>query len=128
MRKKRLFLIIVIIILILSFNIISYASNSTSGGNLIINPDDYKPASSDSASNANLLRDIGNDIIGFLQIAGSILSVIVLIILGIKYMMGSADERAEYKKSMGPYVLGAVLVFAITNILGIISNIAGDLF
>ena len=34
-------------------------------------------------------------------------------------MVGSVEERAEYKKAMMPYVIGAVMVFAITNLLGI---------
>ncbi|MCI9110720.1 MAG: hypothetical protein HFH47_02775, partial [Bacilli bacterium] len=45
----------------------------------------------------------------------------------IKYMVGSVEEKASYKKSMMPYVLGAVMVFAITNLLGIIVNITNNL-
>ncbi|MCL2383129.1 MAG: pilin [Oscillospiraceae bacterium] len=55
---------------------------------------------------------IGGGIIGILQVVGIVLSVIVLIILGIKYMMGSAEEKAEYKKTLVPYIIGAVLIFA----------------
>ena len=36
---------------------------------------------------------------------------IILVVLGIKYMMGSAEEKAEYKKTMIPYVVGAILIF-----------------
>ena len=66
---------------------------------------------------------IGNKIIGVLQLFGSILSVIVLIVLGIKYMLGSVEERAQYKESMMPYIIGAVLIFGIVNILAIIEDI-----
>lgn len=93
-----------------------------------INPNDYKPGSSDSTSNAEELGKIGNTIIGFIQGIGSIASVAVLGILGIKYMIGSAEERAEYKKSLRPYIIGAVMVFAITNLLGILAPIAKNLF
>ena len=93
----------------------------------IINPGDYNPGSNANAQNADELMKIGNSIIGFLQIIGTILSVLVLIVLGIKYMIGSAEERAQYKKSMMPYLVGAVMVFAITNILGIIVNISKNL-
>ena len=42
---------------------------------------------------------------------GTVISVVALIIIGIKYMLGSVEERADYKKSLVPYVVGAFLVF-----------------
>ena len=60
-------------------------------------------------------------------LAASVLSVIVLIILGLKYMMGSVEEKAEYKKSFMPYIIGAALVFAASTIAGIVYNIAGSI-
>ena len=55
---------------------------------------------------------VGKKIVSVLQTLGIVLSVIVLIVLGIKYMMGSAEEKADYKKSMIPYIVGAALIFA----------------
>lgn len=64
-----------------------------------------------------------NVIIGVIQTVGSIVSVICLIVLGVKYMMGSVEEKAEYKKTLMPYMLGALMVFGISNILGIVYTI-----
>lgn len=64
--------------------------------------------------------NIGKRIIGMVQAIGSIASVLVLVILGIKYMMGSAEEKAEYKKTFIPYLVGAILVFAASNIASMI--------
>ena len=55
---------------------------------------------------------IANDIVSVLTAGGIAISVIVLIVLGIKYMMGSVEEKAEYKKTLMPYIIGAGLVFA----------------
>ena len=41
----------------------------------------------------------GGGIMGILQVVGMVIAVIILIVIGIKYMMGSAQEKAEYKKS-----------------------------
>ena len=60
----------------------------------------------------NDIQNVGSRIIGILQTVGVVLSVVVLIVLGIKYMMGSAEEKAEYKKTMIPYLVGAALIFA----------------
>ena len=58
------------------------------------------------------VKTLGNQITGLIQTVGVIASVVILMILGIKYMMGSAEEKAEYKKTMIPYLIGAVLLFA----------------
>ena len=58
------------------------------------------------------IANVGNSIVGILQTVGIVLSVVILIILGIKYMMGSSEEKAEYKKTMIPYIVGAGFIFA----------------
>lgn len=63
---------------------------------------------------------IGNEILGILALVGSAASIIFLIILGIKYMLGSVEERASYKSSMLPYFIGAILVFGASAIAGAI--------
>ena len=70
---------------------------------------------------------IGNRVIGMVQAIGTIVSVLVLVILGIKYMMGSAEEKAEYKKTMIPYLIGAILIFAATNLASMIYGFASTL-
>ena len=77
-------------------------------------------------SNSNL-TNTGNGIITVLTVIGTVISVIVLIILGLKYMLGSVEERAEYKKIMMPYVIGAALVFAASAIAGMIYSFAINL-
>lgn len=66
------------------------------------------------------LNTVGNKVITVISTIGSIVSVIVLIIIGIKYMIGSIEEKAEYKKTLMPYIIGASLVFAASAIAGII--------
>ena len=70
---------------------------------------------------------LGNNIVKILQTAGVVLSVVILIVLGIKYMLGSAEEKAEYKKTMIPYVVGAVLLFAATTIVNVVYQLANGL-
>ena len=66
----------------------------------------------DSSVGTAGIDTVGKKIVAVLQTVGIVLSVIILIILGIKYMMGSAEEKADYKKSMMPYIIGAALIFA----------------
>ena len=66
------------------------------------------------------ITGLGNQLITIISTIGSVAAVIVLIILGLKYMMGSAEEKAEYKKTLMPYVIGAALVFAASTIAGVL--------
>ena len=71
--------------------------------------------------------NLGNSIIAVVRIVGVVIAVVILLILGIKYMMGSAEEKADYKKSMIPYIVGAVLIFASTAIVGVVYDMASSL-
>ena len=75
-----------------------------------------------NTSGTTNVQDVGNTIISAIRIGGMFLSVAVLMILGIKYMMGSAEEKAEYKKTMIPYVVGALFIFAAVWIVSTIYN------
>ena len=69
------------------------------------------------------LVSIGNKVVNIIQVVGIVIAVIVLLIIGIKYMMGSASEKAEYKKTMIPYIVGAILIFAGTSIVKVIYSV-----
>lgn len=89
---------------------------------LAVNPSGLTPST--SGTGIAPVKKIGNQITGVLQVAGSIVSIAMLIVLGIKYMMGSAEEKAEYKKTLMPYVIGAILVFAAVNIASMVFNMS----
>ena len=80
-----------------------------------------------SGSAKTSIDNFGQDVIKIIATVGSIISVLMLIVLGIKYMIGSTEERAEYKKSLFPYFIGAVLLFGASTLAGIIYNIAINL-
>lgn len=72
----------------------------------------------------NDLTKVGNSIVTIIQVVGIVIAVIVLLVIGIKYMMGSASEKAEYKKTMIPYIVGAVLIFAGTSLVRVIYSLS----
>ena len=87
------------------------------------------PASVSGAADTSTagIQKVGNQIVTIVSVVGSLAAVIVLVVLGIKYMMGSAEERAEYKKTLMPYVIGAALVFAASAIAGMVYNFANTI-
>lgn len=81
----------------------------------------------DNVPGGSQIESVGSSIVGILQTVGIVLSVVILIVLGIKYMMGSAEEKAEYKKTLLPYIIGAALVFAAATIASVVFNFASSI-
>ena len=54
---------------------------------------------------------------------GTILAVIYASVLGIKFMMGAAEEKAEVKESLVPFVIGCVVIYGAFFIWKIMVNI-----
>ena len=62
------------------------------------------------------VEGFGANVVDIITTIGIIVAVVVLLVLGIKYMMGSASEKAEYKKTMIPYLIGAIIIFGASAI------------
>lgn len=78
----------------------------------------------DTVPGGNEIKSIASYIYSGITSIGIVLSVVILAILGVKYMLGSASERAEYKKSMMPYLIGTILVFSASTIATVIYQLA----
>lgn len=68
-----------------------------------------------------------NSVIKLIQIAGTGISVLMVTMLGIKYMLASSSEKAEIKKTAMPIIIGCVLLFAAVNLVGIVASVGDSL-
>ena len=66
----------------------------------------YKPG---KAKSSKVQGKVG-PILGNIRNVGIVSSVIFLMIIGIKAMIGSAEERAEYKKQIPKYLIGVAVL------------------
>ena len=89
-----------------------------------VTPKDITRAGADDSITTGTIDKAGKNVVSILQAVGVVLSVVMLIVIGIKYMMGSAEEKAEYKKTLMPYVIGAALIFAAS----VFAQVAYDFF
>lgn len=64
-----------------------------------------------------------NRFLGVLSIIGIVVSVISLMILGLKFIMAGATEKAEYKKHLVPIVVGISMMVFIFSILGALNSL-----
>ena len=63
-----------------------------------------------------------NTIIGLMQVAGSGISLVVITMLGIKYIIASPGEKADVKKSAMPIAIGCVLLFGAVNLIAAVEH------
>lgn len=71
-----------------------------------------------------IVQKVGS-IMGTIRNIAVIAAVIVLMIIGVKYILGSVEEKAEYKKTFMPLIIGIVLVVLATSIATFIFNMVG---
>ena len=76
----------------------------------------------DTTIDGGTMTTLGGKIFGGLQIFGTIGAVLILAVLGIKYMMSSPEGKADYKANMVPYIVGAILLFGATSIANLVYN------
>ena len=81
---------------------------------------------SDGYSKVNGFQNSIGRILGVVKYICYAAAVVMLVMLGVKYLTASPDGKAEIKKTAVQYVIGAVLVFAAGVILTIIQSVSNS--
>ena len=107
----------------------SSGSGSSSGGGSesiasAINIEDYRPG---NGGDDQVFKERVNVILGIIRTIGIVLSVIVLMVIGIRTMTGSAEEKSVYKEALPGYIIGVIMVIAITVLPSIIYSVVSNL-
>ena len=113
--KKIIKIIILMIVVIILLNLSVFADSML---------DDFKTVT-DTSGTETIGETLGK-VIYLFQVIGMGVAVITLSALGIKYLVSSASERAEIRKHMVIYVLGATLLFGASGISLLIRNFASS--
>lgn len=112
------------VLLVITMMIIALGTTAS----LAVNPETIAGQLTGTTSGAQTsVVSIGNQIIGVITTVGVVVAVVVLLVLGIKYMMGSASEKAEYKKTMIPYLVGAILIFGASAITKVVVALGSNI-
>lgn len=111
--KKVVFILIVLVISLPNFTLCQ------SGWSVKIEPNS-------NIGDNNAIKDTGKTILNIIRIIGIAIAVIMVIVLGIKYMQSAPNEKADIKNTAIMFIVGAVIFFAATGILGIIKDWTDD--
>lgn len=117
-KNKKIIAIIVFLIVILTLNISNAGSD--------IDTSKYKNIYTSTTDTDTIINKSGK-ILGVVQTVGIGVAVIMLSVMGVKYMIASVEEKAKYKEQMVPYLIGAILLFGGSGLLGIIIKWVSEL-
>lgn len=109
-KNKILFIIITCILILVFIQQTCMATNTTIDT-------DIKIGTTNAAKSTETFTE---NILGYLQAIGSVVSVVALAIIGFRYMFSSLEEKAQMKGVIPYYIAGAVLVFATTTVLSLV--------
>lgn len=85
--------------------------------------DEVKNQADNSNVNTTGVTTIAGNVLKVVRNVTVVLAVILITVLGIKYMMGSAEEKSGYQKSFVPLIIGIVVVAAATQIATMIFSV-----
>lgn len=114
MKNKTLKIIAVLLIAIALITLSTTIVRAATG----FEPIEPKPA----GTAGEKVTNTAGQILTIVRIVGMAVAVIMLTILGIKYVAASPNEKADYKKGMTVYVVGAVLLFGASALLSVIQK------
>jgi len=120
--SKKLISIMMIALIICSLCATVFAVDQTQAASV----DQFKDKGDNSGASTSFQNIIGA-VITIVQVIGTGVAIIMLIVLAIKYISAAPGDKAEIKKHAVVYVVGAIVLFAATGILGIVKNFASNI-
>lgn len=109
--------LLVAIMLVTAFTMPSFARDE-------IDLEQFDNATEDHSNASNAVTNVIGSIISIARIVGAGVAIIMLIVLAIQYIAASPEGKAEIKKNSTIYIVGAVILFTASAILGIIQTFA----
>ncbi len=117
MEKTIKILTVVMMAVMIIFTVHNF-SQAASASSIV---DGIKPDS--STVDTTDISTMAGKVLGIIQVATAILAVILIAVFGFKFVLGSAQEKADYQKSFIPLIVGVVVVFAASSIAKMIFSI-----
>lgn len=115
---------VILLILLMFYSIALNCSYATEGLGML-QSFNGKPTGGTVTGGTKVATLVGS-ILEVVRLAGAGIAVVMLLVLGIKYTIASASDRADIKKSATTYVTGALIMFGASGILGIVQAIINE--
>lgn len=108
MKKLNKLIIIFFIITVLSILITNniYATDSVIQG-----AKNFLKVGDEQTLDVGQIKGVSDDLFNTFVAVGSVIVVIVGAAIGVKFIIGSTEEKAEMKETLIPYIVGAAIIF-----------------
>lgn len=120
MNRKVIKIVSIVLMMLMVATILSTSVFAT-WDNMDINQ--FNSVKDESGTDSVFTQVVGA-IITLVQVVGMGVAIIMLIVMAIKYISAAPSEKAELKKGITIYVVGAIVLFAASGILQVIKNFA----
>ena len=130
MKKKTLKKVVVILMVLIQLVIIS---NSVLGATTTQAPQGTTQATTIATLDGNIdtsskaaktIIGVSKTLLELLQLIGIAVGLIMLVIIGIRFILKSDKEKPDFKNVAMNYIFGAICIFGATTILTFIQKIA----
>lgn len=113
--KKILLFSIIIFMIVLNISIRPvYADDGVT--EIFSGADEFVESGGNTKVEELKLKNFSNTMANTLLGIGTAIAVIYSVVLGIKYMIGSMEEKAEIKESIIPFIIGCATLFGAFSI------------
>lgn len=115
MRKniKKIIVVLIIFLYIIAF----MTSVKAFAGDISTFNDNKEIPEVDTAINS-----IGATVITIIRVVSVAIAIVMLLVIGMRYMISAPGDRADIKKHAVAYVIGAFMLFGVSGILTILSE------
>ncbi|MBR3512351.1 MAG: hypothetical protein IKN74_05295 [Clostridia bacterium] len=118
---KNVSIVLLLLVILSSIITVTYAATQMSI------PIDGVISAGSGAKGASSVKTVMGGAVVIAQVIAAGVAVIMLLVLAMKYMSAAPGEKAEIKKHAVIYVVGAIIMFAVTGILEIIKQFASNI-
>ena len=115
MKRKSLILIVILYIMVFAFNTVIFAMTADE---FITGKEPIAP--NDGVQISTVVPKIWSSVKLILQV----LALTAFLFTGIKYMLSSADQKADIKKSLIATVIGVAIVYGTTIVIDFVTGVA----
>ena len=109
--KKIISVILSVVLLLYTFTTVSFAADIS----MVTGKNDWGTGGVETT-----VTTIRGNAIGIMQAIGVSIAIVMLVVIGIKYLTSAPEDKAQIKSYLVIYVVGAVLIFGASSILGIV--------
>lgn len=120
MKNKTLKIIFIILVII---NILAGTASAFTMTDIINKGKNFINSGTTQKVDEGRVSSLSSSILSILQFVAIAVAVTMISILGIKYITGSAEMQADIKKTLIPYIMGALMAFGAFTIWKIVISV-----